>query len=833
MIGFAAPYVLLALPLIAIPLWLVRSRGKLVLRVAAVALILLAMAGPHIATRRIERNVLILVDRSASMHAGQATLDLHGVLDRITSGLPDWDVGVVEFASRAHVASPFGTSPSLSADLPFDATSSQLKPAVDLALASLPAVGDNQIILVSDGRFSDDVASAIATAQASGIPISVLAAASDVPSDVALVALDAPIEIPIGRAFEIQVKVEAREAGPATLALYRNEELLHAESVSLAEGTSVLSIEDSLPDAGAYTYRALIKRSGDSVAQNDALSHLVRTTEHAQLLLVDRTEASAIPELLDALGIAYDKEGAIPSMEILADYRQLILAGTPLLDLTTTESERIETFVQELGGGLLIVEGESEVRGFSAGTISDLLPVSFALPEKGQEASLAILFLLDRSASMQAASDGHIKIETLKEAAAASIALLPPDTLAGIIVFNRSFEWIAPIAPVNDGTALYDALRPLEAVGGTDLYPPILEGLDGLAEVEARSKHILLISDGKTTDEPRDYPSLYRRLEETQDVTLTAIAIGGLPNIPLLSSLVRAGEGALYRATDFASLPQVSIQATQRISRSRFVTDETEVAGQLQALFPDDPIPPVGGYVVTYPKATAQILLWVNEDPLAAHWRTGLGSVTVLNTDLEGRWSRDWLEWPEAPALLDVLLATTQPLATSDIGLSVSIVERGQEIVVLAEADDDSAFANFLDLSVDLLPLTTGQAMQQVAPGAYRGVFPRPREGGYAIRVTDSSRDRSVTSALSIPYPAEYRQLGEDTSALSQVARSSGGRVLTEEISLPEPIRDAVAAPYPIFRELLLAALGLFLLDLAIRKRPRRRASSSPRRNET
>ena len=829
MIGLAAPYVLLALPLLAIPLWLARSRGKLVLRIVAVALILLAMAGPEIATRRIERNILVLVDRSASMHAAQTTLDLHGILDRIASGLPDWQIGVVEFAARAHVASPFGTSPSLTADMPFDTTSSRLKPAVDLALTSLPSVGDNQIVLVSDGQFTDDVASAIGTAQASGIPISVLPAASDVPSDVALVALRAPIEIQIGRAFEIQVEVEAREEGTATLALYRNDALLRAESVALPEGTSVLSIEDSLPDAGAYTYRALIKRSGDAVAQNDALSHWVRTTEHAQLLLVDRTEESAIPELLDALDIPYDEESAIPSMEILSDYRQLILAGTPLLDLTTTESERIETFVQELGGGLLIVEGEREVRGFSAGTISELLPVSFALPEKGQEASLAILFLLDRSASMQAASDGRAKIETLKEAAAASIALLPPDTLAGIIVFNRGFEWIAPVAPVNDGTALYNALRPLEAVGGTDLYPPILESLDGLAEVEARSKHILLISDGKTTDEPRDYPSLYKRLEETQDVTLTAIAIGGLPNIPLLSSLVRAGEGALYRATDFASLPQVSIQATQRISRSRFVTDPTEVVGQLQALFPDDPIPPVDGYVVTYPKATAQILLWVNEDPLAAHWRTGLGSVTVLNTDLEGRWSRGWLEWPEAPALLDVLLATTQPLATSDIGLSVSIVEREQQIVVLAEADDEGAFANFLDLTVDLLPVTTGHPMEQVGPGAYRVTFPRPREGGYAIRVTDSTRDRSVTSALSIPYPAEYRQLGEDTPVLAQIAQSTGGRMLTDEISLPEPVRDAVAAPYPIFRELLLAALGLFLLDLAIRKRPRRTPSRAGR----
>jgi len=169
MIGFAAPYALLAIPLIAIPLWLTRSRGKAILRMVAVAVVLLALAGPHIATHQIERNALILVDRSASMEAAQSTLDLHGVLGEISSALPEWHLSVIEFASRAHVAAPFGTTPSLSSTVPFDTSATRLKPAIDLALASLPTTGENQIILVSDGQFTDDIGSAIGTAQAAGI----------------------------------------------------------------------------------------------------------------------------------------------------------------------------------------------------------------------------------------------------------------------------------------------------------------------------------------------------------------------------------------------------------------------------------------------------------------------------------------------------------------------------------------------------------------------------------------------------------------------------------------------------------------------------------------
>jgi len=827
MISLATPYVLLAIPLAFIPIWLARSHSKLILRTISLVLIILALAGPQISTRRIEHNTLILVDRSASVEAARSALELHNTLDRISSELSDWNLGVIEFASRAHVVSPFGFPPTLSENVPFDVTSSRLKPAVDLALASLPSTGDNHLILISDGQFTDDLSSALGTAQASGIPVSVVFAGGAAPSDVMLADLQAPVEIELDRPFYVEISIDADEPGGATLALYRDNELLHAETVAVEAGRSTLSVEDELQTPGAYTYRAVIRSPRDTIPQNDALSLLVRTTDQAQLLLVDSEEDSPIAAMLSHLGIAFDHEATIPSMEILAGYRQLILSGIPLLDLTTTESSRIETFVQELGGGLLLVEGEAEARGFSSGPITDLLPVSFVLPEKGQEASLAILFLLDRSASMQASADGQVKIETLKEATAASIALLQPDTLAGIIAFNRDYEWVAPVSPVDDGTALYESLRPLDAVGGTDLYPPLVEALDSLEEVEARSKHILLVSDGKTTDEPRDYPSLYARLEETQDVTLTAIAIGGLPNMALLSSLVRSGGGALYRATDFASLPQVSIQATQRISRSRFVTNSTEVAGQLQMLFSETSIPPVGGYLVTYAKATAQILLWANEDPLVAHWRTGLGAVTVLNTDLHGDWSASWIEWPQAPALLDVLLATTEPMAHSTSGLSVVISDGEEQVTVLAEADDDGVFANFMDLEVDVLPLATHLTMEQVGPGAYRAVFPRPDEGGYAVQVTDSSRDRSVTLPLSIPFPEEYRRIGEDTEALAEVARSTGGAVLTDDFTLPAPDRAVGNAARSIARELLLTALGLFLLDLALRKRPRRS------RNET
>jgi len=261
---------------------------------------------------------------------------------------------------------------------------------------------------------------------------------------------------------------------------------------------------------------------------------------------------------------------------------------------------------------------------------------------------------------------------------------------------------MVPIQPVGDGSAIYEPLRSLEATGGTDIYYPIVAALDALDGVSARTKHVLLFSDGKTVDEYRDYDGLLARLQGTE-VTLSTIAIGQTPNIPLLTALIQAGHGVLYSASDVRNLPQVSIEATQRLSRSRFVTDDVPVSGPL-ASGDLSTIPEIGGHVLTYAKPSAEVLLWAGEDPLFARWRIGSGQVAVLNTDLDSDWSRQWLAWGKAGLLLDTMISSVEPITTSALGLTGSgkIVDR--QVEVLADArDKDGEFENFLDLSALLV----------------------------------------------------------------------------------------------------------------------------------
>jgi Ca-activated chloride channel family protein len=824
MIQLSTPYLLLAaLPIIGgILFLLLRQKTRPVLRSVALLLLLLALAGPRIAEQSAERNVVFLIDRSASVTLTSDDNAIRAAVQRIVSEHPEWSFATVEFAGTAALAVPLGSSVFPLGVIQLDGTASNLDAAIELGLSILPEGEANQFVLVSDGLFTDNADVALSAAQLAGVPISVLPIGSPPGADAALVSIHGPSQVSVDRPFSIDIEIESTRAVDATLVVYRDDELLSFAEASLGEGITRFSVDDSFDEPVAHTYQAIVKALDDPIPNNDALSLLVTATDLPPVLVVDRLGESMVSALVESLGLGFTRSEAIPSLEVLSSYRQVVLTGLSFTTLTVDELDAIGSFVRSLGGGLLVVEGEEEVRGIGEGGIEELLPVSYTLPEKSREAQLALVYVLDRSSSMRSRVSGVEKIEILKEAAAASAALLDATTQVGIIAFNLEHEWIVPIATVGS-SAIYDALRGLEAIGGTDVYYPIVEALDRLEEIEVPAKHILLISDGKTVDEVRNYPGLVRRMQELEDVTLSAIGVGQTMNVSLLSALVEAGGGTLYRADDFSLLPQISIQATQRISRQRFIDGPVEVFGRLRERLGASDVPPLGGYVLTYPKPTADTSLWAGEDPIVSTWRVGLGAATVLNTDLVGLGSEEWLAWPGLSELFEAILATTEPVLTPTLGLSTSIVRHPDTLELLVDArNDDRTFANFLDLDVELLPEGTAYELVQMGPGLYVASFPTPPQGGYALHVIDHARQRALTLPLTVPYPIEYRELGPDSATLARVAEATGGLLLEDGARLPTVSGGASTKYSPLHVALLLAALGVFLLDLIVRKWPSR-----------
>ena len=834
MIRFSAPYLLFAaLPALGwVVLVLLHRKSRPVLRVTALLLLLIALAGPRISQQQEDHNAVFLIDRSASVTRTSTDATAREAIDRITSRHPEWSFAAVEFADTAALTVPLNASAFPIGMAPFAGTASNLDAAVRLGLSILPDQGSNQLILISDGLFTDDVDTALSTSQLANVPISTVGVGLRPQADVALLSIHGPASVPVARPFSLQIEVASAQAVDATLVVYRDNELLSFAEVSLQAGLNRFSFDDSFSEPMAHAYQAIVKSADDPIPDNDTLSILVEASDHPSILVVDPQGESAVPALVHTLGLAHTSSDAIPPLEVLSDYRQVVLTGLSMTTLTVHDLDVIDSFVRDLGGGLLVVQGEEEVRGVAEGGIEELLPVSYTVPEKSREAQLALVYVLDRSSSMRSRVAGAEKIEILKEAAAASAALLDATTYVGILGFNLGHEWLVPIAPV-DSTTIYHALREIEAIGGTDLYYPIVETLDRLEEIDVPAKHILIISDGKTVEAPRDYAGLVRRLQQSDNVTLSAIGVGRTMNVSLLSALVEAGSGTLYRADDFSMLPQISIQATQRISRHRFVDGPVEVVGRLLESINASP-PPLDGYVLTYPKPGADTSLWAGEDPIVSSWHVGLGTVTVLNTDLSGHGSEMWLAWPGLSGLLDAVLSTTEPYRSPTFGLSATTVLHANAIELLVDARaDEGGFANFLDLEVQLLPDSTTFDLHQKGPGLYARTLPTLPQGGYALHVIDRTRERTLTLPLTIPYPSEYKSFGADQDTLQHIAEATGGVMLGADSTLPR-IPPATTTTYkPLHPTLLLAALGTFLLDLLCRKWPSNPLRQrSPRRDD-
>jgi len=250
---------------------------------------------------------------------------------------------------------------------------------------------------------------------------------------------------------------------------------------------------------------------------------------------------------------------------------------------------------------------------------------------------------------------------------------------------------------------------------------------------------------------------------------------------------VTAGGGTLYLADDFSSLPQVSIAATQRLSREE----------------------------------TTQTLLWGGEDPLVSTWRVGLGSITVVSTDLSGAWTQQWFEWPGLPRLFEGILATIESTTDTALGLTAIVSFEGSTTSILVDArDDNGRYANFLDIEADVLPIDVTIPLTQVSPGLYQGSIPTPAKGGYTVQILDHTRDRSMSVPLTVPYAWEVADISQNLETLRWIATTSNGVVLENGTSLPQADERLTLRIDPLHMLFILAAVILFLLELIIRKWP-------------
>jgi hypothetical protein len=192
--------------------------------------------------------------------------------------------------------------------------------------------------------------------------------------------------------------------------------------------------------------------------------------------------------------------------------------------------------------------------------------------------------------------------------------------------------------------------------------------------------------------------------------------------------------------------------------------------------------PPLGGYVATTVKSTAELVLMSHqEDPVLATWRYGVGRAAAFTSDAKAKWSVLWLRWRDFNKFWAQLTRWT--LRSGNRSDTVASVERRDGVgeVLVDAVDGKGEFINFLDSQVGVVAPNKERTvidLEQVAPGRYRGRFPAPQEGVYLVGMAQRKNDQVVGSQLAglvVPYARELRDLGVDEPLLREVAELTGG----------------------------------------------------------
>ncbi|MDE0206213.1 MAG: VWA domain-containing protein, partial [Candidatus Tectomicrobia bacterium] len=335
--------------------------------------------------------------------------------------------------------------------------------------------------------------------------------------------------------------------------------------------------------------------------------------------------------------------------------------------------------------------------------------------------------------------DRTTKLEVAKIAAFSSMKLLNPFDKVGVLAFNAEWKWSVPMSEAGKREQIAGRLAALTHGGGTDLFKALQEGLRTLREVPAVKKHLIALSDGLTPN--MEFESLMRGAV-ADNITVTTVALGQDADRTLMDAVAHWGKGRSYYTDDALNIPRIFTAETILVSRS--LIEE----GAFQPLLQRnhellrgvgiDATPPLHGYVVTYGKPAAEILLTTpNDDPLLAVQRYGLGHTAAFTADLGPRWGKEWLSWPQFGPFSAQLVRWVQRTATPE-SVDVQVdVRDGQAIVQADVYDPEDRFVNRLDLQgsrvltpqKETLPLE----LEQTAPGRYQGRFAVSGRGEYLL----------------------------------------------------------------------------------------------------
>jgi Mg-chelatase subunit ChlD/uncharacterized membrane protein len=837
-------------------------RLGMIARATTVGLVVLALVNPVFTRGSDDVTTVFVVDVSASM--GDAAKQ--AARDWVEATFTDADGGswaVVEFGSDARVGTPVGTDPYQRAR-GVDTEATNISRGLRLAESVLTGQTRQRLVLVSDGRGNTgDLQAEIDRLKTLGVVVDVHTVSGALSTDAAVASLDMPSSVNTGEAFDVEVEILATISGEATVDLLGDEGLVESKTVSLVPGANTVTFSVVAGDPGLQQFTARVRLAGDAVDENNEHRAGVEVRGPASVMIIEGQEDNAeiLQDALESQGLVVERlhVSDMPGLEQLSVHRAAVLVDVSARDLPDEKVKVLDTFVRDLGRGLAVVGGTHAygLGGYRDTPLEALLPVDSEAPDTEREAEVAEVLLIDSSESMGAChcdeagmnsfEGGVNKTDISKAGAIKAIEALGSNDEVGVLAFSDSRKWVVPLQVFPDRETIDSGIGSLRPLGGTFIVPAIEEAAEALLESDKELKHIILFTDGFTSEleigaefvgQPfaRDLLDAVQKIAD-QGITVSVVGTGE-GAIPALEKVAEVGNGRFYPGRDLNEIPEIFVKEARLASRTfinegEFYPVVTSTADAVRDIASS---PAILGYVATTPKPTSDVQLQVGElaDPLLAAWRVGLGKVTAWTSDGGDKWAAAWAGWEGYADFWSTLVRDTFPLTGSE-GQRVEASIADELMTITLEGAEEWPAGTEPAARVSYPDGTSEEIrLDRVSDFEFSAVVPARQGGTYAVGVSvanDEGEAVVLSSLATRSFAAEFLPGDPDPDLMASISSNTGGRgeIAVDEAFSPEGLEEGLTEKQYRWWFLLAAAL-LWPFDVALRRlRLSRREKPDPR----
>jgi Ca-activated chloride channel family protein len=794
---------LLVLPAVWV-IWSWRGRTRsvgLLLKAAGLAAIMLALAEPIITLPQTKTAAVVLVDTSRSIGQNDLAQENHLAARIAGSKGGNW-MKVVPFASAPRRLSDEEVSNDfhLKSAANEDSGGTNLEAALTGSMSAMPAGYIPRLVLISDGNENEGSSTrAIAELQRLHVPVDIIPLSGRPASGLHLQSISIPREAYAGEQIPVDLTVLSPEG---------------AHPIDLQPGINLLRVHARVNSTGATSISGRISAAQLGDIPFEAALQLKR----AKVLYLSQDPPGSDNNLLSALHEAqFDLSRDVSQLQKdLSNFQLIILNNLDLTAFTPAQKKRLEQYVKD-GGGLLLVGGERQVykEDKQMDALDRVLPAKLAPPKSPEGTCVGLI--IDKSSSMEGR-----KIDLARLSAIGVVDHLRPIDYIGVLIFDNSFQWAVPVRRAEDKSLIKRLISGITPDGGTQIAPALTEAYRRVLPSKATVKHIVLLTDG--ISEEGDSLDLAKEALAHQ-VTISTVGLGQDVNRTYLEKIAANSGGRSYFLNEPAGLEQILLKDVQDYSGSTAVEKPLAplIAHEAEILegIGMNTAPPLKGYARFTAKPAADTILHIDEqkkDPLYVQWQYGLGRAAVFTSDAKSRWAESWIGWPGFDKFWinvtrDLLSHSNRSEGTARFDAANNSIEVTYHLS--ADTPEPSSIPQIFVLGPNGFerPMTVTKAASRV----YRGTL-------HTGNLHGLFRIRPVVETSAFPEIGLHRQeqelqdRGSDTRLLTQISSFTGGRFNPAPSSIFDPDGRTIYTHLQLWPALLGGAILLTIAELIVRK---------------